>query len=239
MRIATLEQLMDALDTLFDDGSDWTRADGRNHWEGIFSRPDHPLNSELPDANLVGWSARGLLPAGTGRTAVDLGCGLGRNARWLAQQGYRVTGVDLSPYAVAEAKRRTPADLTTFLEADILRSPIPGGPYDLVYDSGCFHHLPPHRRISYLHMLEGALKPGGLFGLCTFAPGQMGSDDDDVALLRRGKLDGGIAYSPDDLRHIFSNLKPVASGPLLPAGTPDEAVFAHDFLNVALFRRLG
>jgi hypothetical protein len=36
------------------------------------------------------------------------------------------------------------------------------GPYDLIYDSGCLHHLPPHRRISYLALLERALAPGGL-----------------------------------------------------------------------------
>lgn len=237
VRAATLDQLLEILDQLFGDGSDWTRADGREHWQGLFSRPDHPLNSALPDANLVEWTRRGLLPQGEGRAALDLGCGLGRNSRWLALQGYRVTGIDLSPYAVAEAVRRTEDLGVTFVEADILREKLPGGPYDLVYDSGCFHHLPPHRRLSYRTMLAQTLKPGGCFGICTFAPGRMGSEVDDVTLLRRGTLEGGIAYGPDDLRGIFSDLEPVSSGPLVPASAGEAPTFAKDFLNAALFRR--
>ncbi|WP_309569843.1 class I SAM-dependent methyltransferase [Deinococcus sp.] len=237
MRIATLEQLLDALDQVFDDGSDWTRDDGRAVWEDILSRPDHPLNSDLPDANLVQWRARAQLPAGEGRAALDVGCGLGRNARWLSRQGYRVTGLDLSPYAVTGAARRTTLPDVTFVQADFLRNHVPGEPYDVVYDSGCFHHLPPHRRLSYLRALAGALQPGGYFGICTFAPGRMGSEDDDVTVLRRGHLEGGTAYSVADLRAIFSDLEDVTGGPLEPASDGEDAVFAMDVLNAALFRR--
>ncbi|MFC4638974.1 class I SAM-dependent methyltransferase [Deinococcus hohokamensis] len=233
MRVATLQQLLDTLDQLFDDGSDWTRRQGPDHWEKIFRQPDHPLNADLPDANLVGWRGRGRLPAGAGLTALDLGCGLGRNTRWLAAQGYQVVGVDLSPYAVEEARRRSAAGVT-YAEVDVLRQPLPGGPFDLVYDSGCFHHLPPHRRLSYRAALMAALKPGGLFGICTFARGQMGSEADDLTLLRQGRLEGGIGYSLDDLRAMFSDLTFLDDGPL-QAGT--EAVFAMDFLHAALFQR--
>ena len=50
------------------------------------------------------------------------------------------------------------------------------GPYDLVYDSGCFHHLPPHRRISYLTLVDRLLAPGGMFALTCFAAGASGRD---------------------------------------------------------------
>jgi len=39
------------------------------------------------------------------------------------------------------------------------------GSYDLVYDSGCFHHLPPHRRRDYVALVRAVLKPGGRYGL--------------------------------------------------------------------------
>lgn len=236
MRLATLEQLLDTLDRLFEGGSDWTRKDGPDHWEQLFRRPDHPLGSDLPDANLVDWRRLGLLPAGAGCTALDLGCGLGRNTRWLAAQGYRATGIDLSPYAVKEARRRSGPEVT-YTELDVLRQPLPVAPFDVVYDSGCFHHLPPHRRLSYLSALRAALKPGGLFGICTFAAGQMGSEADDLTLLKQGRLEGGVAYSLDDLRAVFSGLTFLEGGALRAPDGGSAAVFAMPFLHAALFRR--
>ena len=237
MRIATLDQLLDALDGLFDDGSDWTRRADHDPWERIFSQADHPLNSDLPDANLVNWRRRGLLPGGGGRTALDLGCGLGRNTRWLARQGYQVTGIDLSPYALKKAREYSTMPSIYYLEGDVLRDPLPGGPFDAVYDSGCFHHLAPHRRLSYLRMLGQVLKPGGWFGICTFAWGEMGSQKSDLTLLRQGKLEGGIAYSQGDLRQVFSTLKFVEGGLLRGAAAESEPVFQMDFLHAAPFRR--
>ncbi|UWX63727.1 class I SAM-dependent methyltransferase [Deinococcus rubellus] len=240
MRLSTLEQLLDTLDHLFDDGSDWTRRNAHDHWADLFGRPDHPLNSDLPDANLVDWQKRGLLPTTdlprTGsKMALDIGCGLGRNTRWLAAQGYCATGVDLSRYAVSHARERSPDSSASYAECDVLREEIPGGPFDVVYDSGCFHHLAPHRRLSYLTALSACLKPGGLFGICTFAPGEMGSVADDLTLFRQGRLEGGTAYSTDDLQAVFSELELLDSGPLSPDNA--EAVFAMGFLNAALFRR--
>lgn len=237
MRIATLEQLLDVLDGLFDDGSDLTRREAVDPWEQIFTRPDHPLNSDLPDVNLLDWRAADLLPSGQGCTALDIGCGLGRNTRWLAHQGYQALGVDISLFALSQARERTSDANAMFLESDFLREAIPGGPFDVVYDSGCFHHLPPHRRLSYLDALAACLKPGGLFGICTFAAGQMGSDADDLTLLKQGKLEGGIGYSADDLKAIFWALEPLDSRLLRPRQSADENAFTMDFLGASLFRR--
>lgn len=235
MRVSTLEQLLDTLDQLFGGGSDLTHRDNAEHWAGIFRRADHPLNTELPDAGLVAWSGRGLIPDGVGHTALDIGCGLGRNTRWLARQGYRATGIDISEYALQEARRRSAGLNLDFLECDVLREPVPGGPFDLVYDSGCFHHLAPHRRLSYLTALEGCLNPGGHFAICTFAPDEAGADD--LTLLRQGRLEGGIGYSTQDLTGIFSELELLDSGPMSGFDPGNGAVFSKDFLNVALFRR--
>jgi SAM-dependent methyltransferase len=234
-----MDQLLDTLDLLFQGGTDWTRRDGPDHWEDVFSRPGHPLASDLPDANLVDWKARGLLPTGSGRAALDLGCGLGRNTRWLARQGYAATGIDLSPYAIAKAREHGPELGVSYREGDVLREQIPGGLFDLVYDSGCFHHVPPHRRLSYLKALEASLRPGGLFGICTFAPGQMGTVADDLTVLRQGHVEGGMAYSLDELRAVFSWLEPLDGGPMSLPENSSETVFFMDFLNVALFRRPG
>jgi len=117
-----------------------------------------------------------------------------------------------------------------------------GGPYDLVYDSGCFHHLPPHRRISYLDLLDRVLVPGGHFALTCFAAGAMGSELSDAELYEparhgeRGQLHGGLAYTPESLRWIFGDLEEVELRRMYdePADSPR---FGEPFLWTALFRR--
>src|SRR6185312_9337999 len=93
-----------------------------------------------------------------------------------------------------------------FAECDFLRDQVPGAPFDLVYDSGCFHHVAPHRRISYRTALDRALAPGGLFGICTFTKGEMGSDAPDAELLLSGGFGEGIGYTVGELADIFDDL---------------------------------
>ncbi len=237
MRITTHSQLMDLLDGLYADGADRTSGGAAAFWDDLLAQPDHPLGRDLPDSSLVWWRDAGALGPGAGRTALDIGCGLGRNSRWLAQQGFAVTGVDVSPYAVTEAARRSPAPGTAYVLGDFLREPVAGGPFDLVYDSGCFHHLAPHRRISYLASLDKVLAPGGLFGICTFTAGRMGTSAPDSDLLLGRSLEGGVGYSIGELHEMFSCLEPLDARPLPDQHEVDEPVFTHDFLQVALFRR--
>ncbi|WP_280364098.1 class I SAM-dependent methyltransferase [Nocardia wallacei] len=79
--------------------------------------------------------------------ALDLGCGIGANAIYLARHGWLVTGVDLVPRAIAEARRRAQeagvnplpvhGDATRLAELGI------GDGYDLILDVGCYHSLYP------------------------------------------------------------------------------------------------
>ena len=237
MRITTHDQLMELLDSLYADGADRTSSDAAGFWDALFQQPDHPLNSDLPDAGLVAWQSEGLLGDRPGRTALDVGCGLGRNSRWLAAQGFTVTGLDIAPYAIEEAARRSEGQSVAYLRRDFVRESFAEARFDLVYDSGCFHHLAPHRRISYMHALEAALAPGGLFGICTFAAGRMGATDADGDLLRQGSLHGGVGYTLDELREMFSWLEAVDAGPMPAQHAVREPAFTHDFLHMALFRR--
>lgn len=235
MRVTSYDQLMDLLDGLYVGSQDKSSAKSAQFWDELFRQPDHPLGFDLPDAGLVAWAAVGLLGEPGGR-ALDVGCGLGRNSRWLAAYGYEVTGVDLSPYAIDEATRRSAGQDIRYAVRDVLRERV-GGTYDLVYDSGCLHHLAPHRRISYLEALRAVLAPGGLFGICTFAAGRMGTTASDAELLRRGRLEGGIAYTLDELQEMFSWLEPLDARPMPSQHEVAEPAFTHDFLQVALFRR--
>jgi len=70
------------------------------------------------------------------------------------------------------------------------------------YDSGCFHHLPPHRRQDYVALVRRALKPGGSYGLVCFRP-EGGSGYTDQQVYERGSLGGGLGYSEERLRALW------------------------------------
>lgn len=197
-----------------------------------------PFFVAKPDENLVSYVEKGLLPAG-GR-ALDLGCGPGRNTLHLASLGFDVTAVDLSPTAIAWAEERTReagAENVMFVCGDAFTATALDGPYDLVYDSGCFHHLPPHRRVSYLALLDRVLAPGGHFALTAFAAGEggMGSELPDAEFYRQGKLDGGLAYTDTELRAIFGDLTEIDLRRMHDEPTTSPT-FGEPFLWTALFR---
>ena len=71
--------------------------------------------------------------------AIELGCGTGTDAIWLAEQGFNMTAVDVSEIAIGIAKT-TPADATVnFLVHDFLTEEIPGQPFKFAFDRGYFH----------------------------------------------------------------------------------------------------
>jgi SAM-dependent methyltransferase len=235
-QIRTVEDVLTLLDGLFTPEADRWTPRGADWWDRFYADRDRgvPFFVAKPDENLADYLRRGLL---TGGRALDLGCGPGRNALRLAAHGYEVDAVDLSPTALAWARERA-ADRTDpprFHHGDIFTVDLPHEQYDLIYDSGCLHHLPPHRRISYLALLARRLAPGGHFALTAFAAGH-GSDLPDAEYYRRGRLEGGLGYGAEDLRHLFAELAEVEIRPMRPQ-PPESPLFGVDFLLTGLFRR--
>ncbi|MGW6445435.1 class I SAM-dependent methyltransferase [Lentzea sp. NPDC055074] len=181
-----------------------------------------------PDENLASYVERGLLAPGR---ALDVGCGPGRNAIFLARNGFQVDAVDISATAIRWAEERAEGLDVRFRHGDAFASE---GPYDLIYDSGCFHHLPPHRRVGYLALLERSLVPGGHFALTCFTA-EEGTAAPDVDLYRTG-LGGGVGYTPDELRWIFQDLEEVELRRMSEEPS-DSPRFGKSFLWTALFTR--
>lgn len=242
--VRTVDDALDLLDTLFDEAADrWSDRGGTAWWDALYGNRDRgiPFFRDAPDESLVAWQDAGRLGVGSGTAVLELGCGPGRNAVWLARQGADVHALDLSPEALAWGRERADAAgvEVRFERADVLRWTPPPAGYDVVVDSGCFHHLPPHRRVTYLALLRRALRPGGRFALACFAAGGpdgvTGTSASDLDLYRTGSLGGGLAYTGDDLRGIFEALTPVELRRMrdLP---DDAAAFGRDFLWAALFR---
>ncbi|NCQ34556.1 class I SAM-dependent methyltransferase [bacterium] len=110
----------------------------RASWEQRYTDGDLPWDTGEPDGHLRGViEHHDLAPC----RALEIGCGTGTNAIWLAQQGFDVTGMDLSPTAIAsaEAKRATLGVRCGLVAGDFLTDDLPRAPYEFVYDRGCFH----------------------------------------------------------------------------------------------------
>jgi SAM-dependent methyltransferase len=97
-------------------------------------------------------------------TALDIGCGEGADALWLASRGWQVTALDLSPVALARAAEQAAlagpeiAGRITWEHADLL-SWSPRAQVDLV--SAQFLHLPPEPAVQVQARLAAAVRPGG------------------------------------------------------------------------------
>jgi SAM-dependent methyltransferase len=104
--------------------------------------------------------------------ALDLGCGTGTNAVYLASHGWDVVAVDFAPAAVAKARQKAAAAevQVTFLVGDVTQLDALGvsGPFQLFFDLGCFHSIPVDRRPAYVDGAARRAAPGATFLLWAF-----------------------------------------------------------------------
>lgn len=130
-------------------------------WNEDYATENTPWDTGEPDPNLVELVQSGALAPGR---LLEMGCGTGTNALWLAEHGFEVTGFDVAPLAIekADAKRAVAGSRARFLVHDILAAPAPGGPYDLVFDRGVFHVFDePAERARLAERVAAALRVGG------------------------------------------------------------------------------
>jgi SAM-dependent methyltransferase len=101
--------------------------------------------------------------------AIDLGCGTGANARYLARHGFEATGVDFSPVALRTARKRAAAEQADasirFVEGDLTAGEIPGveGPFDLLVDYGTLDDLDRAGRRAMARLVANLARPGAAF----------------------------------------------------------------------------
>jgi len=127
---------------------------GYDRWSAVYDHDANPLQA------LEGPVVRGAVGDPRGLNALDLGCGTGRHALWLAESGATVTAVDFSEGMLAEARRKSGAATVRFLVHD-LHQPLafPAGAFDLVVSGLVLEHL---RNLDLFFGEVGrVLRPGG------------------------------------------------------------------------------
>jgi SAM-dependent methyltransferase len=105
--------------------------------------------------------------------ALDLGCGEGRHAILMAKMGFRVEAVDLEPLALAKAqafaRRAGVRGRIRFSRGDALGLRFPAASFDVLLDSGCFHHVTKADWPRYVAGVARVLRPGGALLLTVFS----------------------------------------------------------------------
>ncbi len=107
---------------------------------------------------------------------LDVGCGTGENALFLASRGHDVWGVDSAPTAIGTARRKAEERglAATFLVNDTLNLHEIGRTFDTVIDSGLFHALSDPERSRFVRNVSEVLKPGGTYYMLAFSDREPG-----------------------------------------------------------------
>lgn len=213
-------------------------------WDEFFADRNKkcPFFIEWPDENLVEWISKELIHPGR---VLELGCGHGRNALYLARHGYTVDAIDFSQTAIEWARERQQQAIHSGDCSDTMRlrywcqsvfDRLPmAEPCDFIYDCGCFHHLAPHRRQTYLDMIRTGLKPGGLLGMVCFAP-EGGSGLTDLQVYQQRKLGGGLGYTEASFQSLFKADFDFIEFRRMQEISGDVQLFGKSFCWVALMR---
>ncbi len=128
-------------------------------WNERYAAGQLPWDTGQPDPLLVELVDAGTIAPGR---ALEVGCGTGTNAIFLASRGFDVLGVDVSPIAIDMARAKLTHPLRCRFETlDFLDAPPPG-PVDFVFDRGCFHVFDDaETRSRFAARVAAALVPGG------------------------------------------------------------------------------
>jgi SAM-dependent methyltransferase len=137
-------------------------------WNAHYAAGELPWDSPEPENHIVNLVLQ--RPVAPGH-ALEIGCGTGTNALWLATQGFDVLAVDIASLAVERALKKT-ANANTlaqgsvkFEQRDFLNGPaLPNEHFQLAFDRGCFHVFDEAKdQQKFAANIAKALAPGGLW----------------------------------------------------------------------------
>ncbi len=196
------------------------------HWDARYRSRDQ-VTSGAPNGVLVAEAAD--LPPGH---ALDVGCGEGADARWLARRGWQVTAVDISQTALQRAAAATDADIAgrvAWVHGDLTTTPPPAAAFDLV--SAQYFPLPHQPDHAALRGLLDAVAPGGTL---------LFASHDLADLSPRGEPGFNPAdyYQPDEIARLLDHNWTILINETRPRTAPPPAGTHHTRDTVLRAQRL-
>jgi 2-polyprenyl-3-methyl-5-hydroxy-6-metoxy-1,4-benzoquinol methylase len=172
---------------------EWLKRENRD-WEKIYSDyhlTEIPWHSDEPDRELVELIENAEIKP---HLVLDVGCGAGTDAIYLAVMGCEVTAIDISHEAIRIAQQRALRERVkvTFIADNFMEFDFQDQSFDFINDRGCFHHINPQDRHKFALRINDLLKHNGFYFLRCW------SDKEDET--ERGPY----RLSKDEIRNTFS-----------------------------------
>jgi len=136
-----------------DEGKDWNEA---------YKQDDTPWDTGITSKELEkALHEEVIAPC----RALELGCGTGTNAIYLAKKGFDVTAVDISQLAIKKAREKAEAARVKvrFMQAEVPNLRLHGEIFDFVFDRGCFHTIRQEDRQRFVKMLTRLTTEGSIY----------------------------------------------------------------------------
>lgn len=177
-----------------------------NRMESIYREIPHeeiPWNVETPPELLVQLVESGKVKP---CRAIDLGCGVGNYAIYLATKGFDVTGIDISPTAIKTAKKkaREKGVRCNFLVGDVLGDidKVVYETFQFAYDWELLHHIFPDKRRGYVENVHRIVEPRGKYLSVCFS--EQDNSFGGTGKYRKTPL-GTVLYfsSREELKNLF------------------------------------
>jgi SAM-dependent methyltransferase len=181
-------------------------------WDELY-RTKAQLWSGAPNGLLVAEAAD--LPPGQ---ALDLGCGEGGDALWLASRGWLVTAVDISRVALERAAANAGDAKVSWTHADLTTYTPPAGAFDLVTT---MYPAFPHTAEKAIHAMLAAVAPGGIL---LFGGHYIKDVEDHVKHMdehdHKPALDPHDFYQPDEIATLLDDSWTVLVNEVRPRVSP-------------------
>lgn len=141
-------------------------AERQYNWEERYTQPNSaPWDSGLPAPELEEYFAS-LEKDKYPKLVLEIGCGTGTNAIWMAGHGCTVTTTEIAPTAMEAAKKKA-ADAKAQIDFHLIdiceTTPVKDGTQDFAFDRGVYHVIERAKRNLFVERVAAALKPGSFW----------------------------------------------------------------------------